>query len=190
MFHSAFSAENRWDYQGDGMFRIGKKLMASAALVAAIAASPLAAQTAVTVGATVKDPQGGVVGTVSSVTDAAVMVKTDKHEIGLPPASFAKGPDGYLISMTQVQLNDAYEQAMAKAAETVKVGAVVKGKEGNPAGTITELDDQFVTIQLTGTESKVRLARNAVAGTPDGPIIGLTADELKAQAGATAPSGK
>lgn len=165
------------------MFSIRNKVLASAALWAAVTAAPLSAQ-AIEAGASVKDPQGGEVGTIASVSDAGVVVKTDKHEIGLPAASFAKADGGYIISMTQAQLNAAYEQATAKAAETVKVGAIVKGKEGADAGTITELDDQFVTLQVAGSESKVRLPRSAVAATPEGPVIGLTADELKAQVAA------
>lgn len=167
------------------------KILASAIALAAVAAAPAVAQTAapaVTAGAQVKDTQGGVVGTVASVNGGTVVVKTGKHEIGLPAASFAKADNGYVIAMTQVQLDTAYEQAMAQSEALVKVGATVHGTDGAALATISELDDQFATLQLSGTESKVRLARSALAPTPQGPMIGLTADQLKAQVGAAAPA--
>ena len=41
-----------------------------------------------TVGMTVKDTSGGVVGTVTKVEPGFVVVKTDKHEVRLPATSF------------------------------------------------------------------------------------------------------
>lgn len=164
---------------------IRKSILRSTALIGVLLAVPAAVQAQaapeITVGAEVKDPQGGLVGTVTAFQNGNAVVKTDKHEVALPASSFAKAESGYLIGMTQAQLNEAVEQATAKSQELVAVGATVRGPAGQTVGTIQELDDQFATLQLAGEETKVRLPRSAIGASAEGPVIGLTAEELKAQ---------
>jgi preprotein translocase subunit YajC len=139
------------------------------------------------VGATVKDTAGGVVGTVSKVDAQNVTIKTDKHEVPIPRTSFTATKDGLLFGMTRDQLNAAVDAQLAQAAAKMVVGATVLGKAGGTAGTIEAIDDQYVTIKLTSGAS-VRLPRSAVGAGPNGPVIGLTADELEAAAKAAAPA--
>lgn len=156
------------------------------AAVAALSAVPALAQIAV--GATINDQNGGSVGTVSAIQGDAVVVKTDKYEIGLPSASFTRVDNAFIIGMTQANLNAAYEQTMAQAQQLVVVGATVRGPQGNPVGTIAELDTEFATLQLAGTDQKVRLPRASIGATPQGPVIALTPEQIQAQVGAAAPA--
>lgn len=164
--------------------KISKLALASAIGAAVAFAAPALAQ--MTVGAPVVDPQGGAIGTITVVDGDFVVVKTDKHEVRLPSTSFAKGDAGFVMGMTQAELNAAVEQSLAQASAKMVVGAAVKGSAGSDVGTIDAIDDEFVTLALAGGDQKVRLPRAAVAATPDGPMIGLTAEELKAQVGGAA----
>lgn len=159
-----------------------RQLMLASAVGAAVAFSaPVLAQIAA--GTAVSDPQGGAVGTITAVDGEFVTLKTDRHEVRLPSSSFAKGDKGYVMGMTQADLNAAVDKTMAEANAKMVVGASVKGSAGASVGTIEAIDDQFVTVALAGGDQKVRLPRTAVAATPDGPAIGMTADQLKAAAG-------
>jgi preprotein translocase subunit YajC len=145
------------------------------------------AQAAFAVGTTVRDTAGAEVGTVTKVDAQHVTVKTDKHEVPLPRTSFTATDKGLLFGMTRDQLNAAVDQAMAQAAAKMVVGATVLGSAGGTVGTIESLDDQFVTVKLT-SGAAVRLPRSAVGAGPNGPVIGMTVDQLEAAAKAAAPA--
>lgn len=170
-----------------GIFRTSSA--AVALMVAGIAAQPALAQpvTAATVkvGANIKDQQGGDVGTITRVDGANVVVKTDKYEVLLPANSLAKTETGYLVGTTRAALNASVEEAMAAAQALVTVGASVNDTQGGLVGTITALDAQFATITLASTD-EVKLPVAAVAATPTGPVIGMTAAQLQAQVDGTA----
>lgn len=165
---------------------IRKFIMASLIGASVAVAAPALAQ--MVVGAEVKDPAGGFVGTITKVEGDNVILKTDKHEVALPSTSFAKGDSGYLMGMTQAELNAAVEASLAEAAKTMVVGASVRGSDGNSVGTIEAIDDEFVTLALAGGQ-KARLPRAAVAATPQGPVIGLTLAQLEAQVGGASAGG-
>jgi preprotein translocase subunit YajC len=147
----------------------------------ALAAVSIPAASAVIPGAVVKDTSGGVVGTITKVEGDQLMLKTDRHEVRLPVASFTATESGALFGLTQAQLNAEIDKAQAAAAAQIVVGATVKGAAGNPVGTIEAVDAQTVTLKLTSGKS-VRLPRSAVGGGPNGPVIGLTAEEMEAAA--------
>jgi len=151
--------------------------------VAAQAPAPAAA--AVTVGMAVKDTQGGDVATVTKVEPGFITVKTDKHEVRLPATSFTPHNGVLLFAMTRDQLNAATEQALAQAAAKIAPGAAVKDSTGAPVGTITAVDDQFVTIKLA-SGADVRLPRTGVAAGATGVVVGSTAAQLQAAAQAAA----
>jgi preprotein translocase subunit YajC len=144
----------------------------------AAAASPAFAQS-LSVGATVTDPQGGEVGTITSVDGDAVILRTDRHEVRLPAASFTATDEGVLFGMTREQVNTQVDQMTAQAEALMAVGSMVRDREGAAIGPIAELDEQFVTI--TYAESQLRLPREAVAATPNGPIASVTVAEIEAQ---------
>jgi preprotein translocase subunit YajC len=147
----------------------------------ALAAVSLPAAAAVTAGATVKDTAGGEVGTIVRVEGDQLILKTDKHEVRLPVASFTATDSGALFGMTRAQLNAEIEKALDAANAQIVAGATVKGANGAAVGTIEAVDDQFVTLKLASGTS-VRVPRAAVAVGPGGPVTSLTADQLEAAA--------
>lgn len=56
-------------------------------------------------GATVKDPSGGVVGTIKSVDEQFAVVDTQKVQVRLPLTAFAAGDSGPVIGLTKAELD-------------------------------------------------------------------------------------
>ena len=156
--------------------------IATFALAAMTFAVPSIAQTA---GMQVVDTTGGAVGTVVSVSGDNVVIKTDKHQVALPKTSFTAHEGKLLFGMTQAQLNAETEKSLAAAAASIAAGATVKGSAGSVVGTIDTLDAESVTIKLQ-SGSLIRVPRSGVAAGGDGVVVGLTAEELEAQASASA----
>lgn len=173
----------------------GKALISAlslTALTALAAPAPALAQAAqagvnVTAGAQVFDTSGNLVGTITRVQGDAAVVKTDKHEVGVPVASFGKGNKGLALAMTQAELNAVAERQLAAAAAAMTVGATVLDPQGGTVGTISEIDATLVTLTLP-SGAKARLPRSGFAATPQGPLLGMTAAQLEAQVSAAAPA--
>jgi len=140
-----------------------------------------AAQASIAAGAQVKDPQGGDVGTVTTVDGQFVILKTDKHEVRLPVASFTAHQGHFIMAMTRDQLNAEVDKTKAAASAKLVAGAAVSGSQGGNVGTIDAIDDQYVTVKLTSGKL-VRLPRAAIAPGPTGGVIGMTVAELEAAA--------
>jgi preprotein translocase subunit YajC len=157
----------------------------SAALFAAGAAmQPAFAQgsaAGIAAGAQVKDTNGGDVGTITKVDGQFVILKTDKHEVRLPVASFTAHQGHFLMAMTRDQLNAEVDKTKAAANAKLVAGASVAGSQGGNVGTIDAIDAQFVTVKLTSGKL-VRLPRAAMAPGPNGGVIGMTVEELEAAA--------
>ena len=152
------------------------------------AAATATTDAGVVAGATVYDTAGGVVGTVESADTAGAVVSTGTIKVHMPLASFAKGPKGPMISLTRAELES---QASAKAAEAaamaMTIGANVSGPQGASVGTISAIEGDLVTLDRTTTNVKVKLPRTAFGVGPNGPMIGLTPEQLDAAiAGQTA----
>ncbi len=145
-------------------------------------AAPSIAQTA---GMQVVDTTGGAVGTVVSVSGDNVVIKTDKHQVALPKTSFTAHEGKLLFGMTQAQLNAETEKSLAEAAASIAAGATVKGTGGPSSGPSTRSMRSTVTIKLQ-SGSLIRVPRSGVAAGGDGVVVGLTAEELEAQASASA----
>lgn len=157
----------------------------SLALAASMApAAPALAQATASVaaGAQVKDTSGGLVGTVSSVDGEFLILKTDKHEVRLPVASFTAAEDHLLFGMTQAQLNAEVEKAKVNPADLMIAGAVVHDTSGGLVGTIEKVDAGLATLKLSSTS--VKLPVSAFAANQQGLLLGMTAAELEAQAAA------
>jgi preprotein translocase subunit YajC len=129
----------------------------------------------------VVDPKGAAVGTVSGVTGDLVVVKTDRHEVSLPKSSFTLDQGKLLFGMTQAELNAASEKSIADAAAALVAGATVKGSGGESVGTIDSIDAEFATIKLTSGK-QVRVPRSGLGVSAEGPVIGMSAAQLEAQA--------
>lgn len=110
-----------------------------------------------------------------------VILRTDKHEARLPKTSFTAHNGGFIMAMTQAQVNQAIEEATAQASANLVAGAQVTGTGGAGVGTIESIDGEFVTLKLTSGKL-VRLPRNGIAPGPNGAVIGMTAAELEAAA--------
>ena len=160
-------------------------LLPVAAPASAQTAAPAAAPT-IQVGATVKDPQGGEVGRVTSVDGEYVVVQTDRHAARLPVSSFTPTAEAVLFGLTRDQLNAQLDQAIAQAQASIAVGAVVHDREGTPIGPIQAMDAETVTVQVG--EQPVRLPRSSVAPGQSGLRIGATLAELQAQIPAASAS--
>ena len=153
------------------------------AQAAAPAAPAAAAQAAPSVGAQVKDTNGGEVGTITKVDGQFVILKTDRHEVRLPVASFTAHEGHFLMAMTRDQLNAEVDKTLAAANAKLVAGATVTGSQGGNVGTIEAIDAQYVTVKLTSGKL-VRLPRSAIAPGPNGGVIGMTVAQLEAAAGA------
>lgn len=171
-------------------FRKLTSIAFAAALSAAPAAlSPAFAATTAEVhpGMQVVDPSGGAVGTVTAIKGANLVLKTSKHEVQLPLASFTADQGKLLFGMTAAQLDAETEKALAAADAAVAVGAPVYGSDGTLAGQIEELSDTLVKIKLSSGES-VRIPRNGIAGSPNGARLGVTTAQLNQLASQAATS--
>ncbi len=161
---------------------------------AATASATTPTSTTLGTGAKVLDTSGGTVGTIESVDGDFVVLATSKSKVRLPKTSFAMGPNGPVIAMTAAQVDAAVAQAapspQASAAKpTVAEGATVADMQGGSVGTISTVDAQFATVQLT-SGGKVRLPINAFgAGSNGGLRIAMTAQQLSAAAGASGGGG-
>ena len=163
--------------------------LARFALAAVLAAAPLPAAFAaipaeVHPGMQVVDPAGGTVGMVTGVKGANLILKTDKHEVQVPLASFTASQGKLLYAMTAAQLDAETEKAMVAASAAVAVGAQLYGSDGTLAGQIEAIDDDLVTVKLTDGSS-VRIPRAGVAGSAKGAIVGVTTAQLNEAAGQT-----
>lgn len=172
--------------------------LAQDAAAPAPAAAPAASATAsVTAGTAVVDTTGAAVGTIESVNGDLAVLATTKSKVSLPLASFAAGPKGLVISMTQAEVDaaaagataqqtaTATADAQAKAAEQVVKGAQVSDTSGASVGTIEAVEGEFATVATAN--SKVRLPLSAFGPGESGPVIAMTATELEAAATAAAP---
>ena len=146
-----------------------------------------AAASAATVGMAVRDTNGGEVGTVTKVEPGFVVVKTDKHEVRLPAASFTPHQGALLFGMTRDQLNAETEKALAAAAAKIAPGAAVSDSAGVAVGTLSAVDADFVTVKLT-SGAEVRVPRAGVAPSPNGVVVGTTRAQLEAAANAAPPA--
>jgi preprotein translocase subunit YajC len=165
---------------------IRKSILLPAALMASVAIAQPAFAQAMTVGAKVSDTAGGAVGTITAVEEGYVTLKTDKHEVRFPVASFTKVEDGYMMAMTQAQVNAAAEASLAQAQALITVGAAVRGSGGAVVGVIDALDDQYVTLKIE--DKLIKLPRAAVGAGASGPVLGMTEAELAAAVASAAPA--
>ena len=161
---------------------------------AAPAATPAPAQGAApAVGATVLDPQGGVVGTIDQITPQAIVINTGTNKVGVPPTAIGTSPKGPTVSMTKAELDAAYAQQQGQAQAEFKsklvAGTMVHGLNGSMLGTIKAADAQFVTV--TTKKGDVKLPVNGFGpGEGNSVRLGMTAEQLDAAMGGAATQPK
>ncbi|MDY7524624.1 hypothetical protein [Sphingomonas sp. 10B4] len=172
------------------MLMITKSGLCAAAILVFGAPAIVAAQqpASIVAGMQVKDPAGGLVGTVTSFDGESVMVRTDRHSAQIAKTAFTPDKGMLLLGMTQVQLDTAIDRSLADAAAKLVSGAAVVGSQGAPVGTIETIDAQFPTLKLTSGKM-IKIARDGLAVGANGPSIAMTAGalELAAAAATAAP---
>ena len=163
-------------------------LITIAFALAAAAPAAVSAQVGFAAGAKVVDTTGGEVGTVTGVQGDNIVVKTDKHEVALPKASFAASDKGLLFALTQAQLNAEVEKTLAAQGPLLSSGATVYDPQGGVVGTVESFDAEFATLKLPN--AVVKLPVSAFARGSNGPVIGETAASLEAKVSAASAPAK
>lgn len=159
--------------------------LASAAAAGLFLSTPAFAD--LRVGATVTDPQGGQVGEITAIDGDHLMLRTDRHQVRLPVASFTATDTAVLFGLTRDQLNAQVDQALSQAQLAIAVGAILHDRNGAVVGPVEATDAETITVRLG--EQQIRLPRTAVAPAPNGLVTGATLAELQASLSASAPSG-
>ena len=179
---------------------IGSLMMVPAAALAQQAqpapgtTAPGAATTAAapTVGATIYDSAGVVLGTVASITTQAVILNTGTAQVPVPPASIGNIAKGFAMAMTKADLDAAVASSQAQAQAAVKAklvpGTAVSGMQGAALGTIKSADAQFVTLTTSKGDVKLPIAGFSADATGK-VIVGITAEQLEAATAGAATSG-
>ena len=163
----------------------GKLFLAPAAAAGLFLSTPAFAE--LRVGATVTDPQGGQVGTITAIEGQQLVLRTDKHEVRLPVASFTATDNAVLFALSRDQLNAQVDQALAQAQQAIAVGAILRDRAGIVVGPVEATDAETITVRLG--ERQIRLPRTAVAPAPNGLVTGATLAELQASLAASNASG-
>ena len=158
-----------------------RKYISTIAFTSLALAAPIQSAAAQSVGMQVVDTSGGLVGTVTALNGQTVTVKTDKHEVAMPRASFTLDKGKLLFAMTQAQLNAEIDKTQAAAAAAVVPGTTVKGSAGTVVGTIDAVDTETITVKLQ-SGSLLRVPRSGIAAGNGEVTVGLTAAEIQAQA--------
>lgn len=151
-------------------------------VLALVSAAPAAFSSAhaQAIGMQIVDTSGAPVGVITAIKGDNVEVKTDKHEVLLPKASFRADKGKLVMAMTQAQLDSKIEEAAAANAKAIAVGATVNGSAGTALGKIETVDGANVTIALNSGK-KIRVPSSGLRGNADGTVtIGYTAEQLEA----------
>lgn len=143
-------------------------------------------------GATVYDTAGGVVGRIVSVEGDAVVLDTGSARATLSKNGFAKGPTGPVIGMTKAQLDQAIAkvegEADAKLASALVAGAAVQSSDGQPVGTVKEIDANG-NVVLDRPTGAVALPKSQFTTAANGAVaLRFTAAQLEAAISRSVPA--
>ena len=162
-----------------------KRLLVTFATLSLLAAPAMAAPP-FTVGTAVVDVNGAPVGVISATEgDTIVTVRTDKHDVRLPVASFTNQDGKLYFALNQADLNAKYESDQAAITASLQPGKPVKGMNGQVLGMIESSDATGIVIKLSSGRT-AKIPSSGVAGSVDGAVVGVTAEQLEAQLGASA----
>ena len=158
---------------------LGSLIAAGIAVSAPVAPAAAQGQGSISVGMQIVDASGGAVGTVSAVKGDNLVVKTDKHEVQLPKASFTVDNGKLLFGMTKAQLNAEVEKSLTASTAAIAAGATVNGTGGAAVGKIDAVADGKVTVALSSGQ-KIQFSQDALRGNADGTVtIGYTSEQLQ-----------
>lgn len=150
-----------------------------------------AAAAALTPGATVMGNDGNPVGTIAEVSGEVAVIDTGKHRAPVPAAAIGSGENGLSVNITQAQLNEMMDaqvaEATAKRDAALVAGAEVISANGNPAGTLAEVNLDADMIVLASPAGKVALKKEHFAVDPQGRLMALfTREQIETAAAAGA----
>lgn len=157
-------------------------------------AAPQANDGAVAVGATINGNDGNPIGTVENISGDVVIVNTGKHMAPIPAAAIGTGENGLSVNISQAQLNEMMDAQVAEA-NTRRDAALVAGAEvlsanGNPVGTLAEVDLAADQIILESPAGKVALKKEHFAVDAEGRLLALfTREQITTAAAAGAAGG-
>ena len=146
---------------------------------------------AIAVGTTVLGNDGNPVGTVESISGEVVVIDTGRHKAPVPATAIGNDANGYSVNITQAQLNEMMDAQMAEA-NTRRDAALVAGAEvvsanGNPAGTLAEVDLTGDVIVLESPAGQVALKKEHFAVDSEGRLMALfTREQIETAAAAGA----
>lgn len=160
------------------------------ALIATLLAATPATAFAQDVGATVYGNDGNAIGTVENVADGIVLIDTGKHKAPIPAELIGTGDTGPSINATKEQIDAMMDaqvaEALAKRDAALVAGAPVVSANGNPAGTLTEVDLAMDAIILESPNGPVALKKEHFAVDANGQLMALFTREQIASAAASA----
>jgi len=170
---------------------LGAALVAAPAALAQDAAPAEATASALTPGASVMGNDGNAVGTIEQISGEVVVINTGKHRAPVPTAAIGAGADGLSVNITQAQLNEMMDaqvaEANAKRDAALVAGAEVISANGNPAGTLAEVNLAADMIVLASPAGKVALKKEHFAVDAQGRLMALfTREQIETAAAAGA----
>lgn len=165
-----------------------RQLLTASAVSAGLLLSTPASAQSLAAGTVVTDPQGGEVGTITAIEGDTVLLRTDRHEVRLPAASFTATATGALFGVTREQLNADLDRMQAQTQQAFAVGTNVIDRDGAVVGPVTALDAESVTVRIG--DGIVRLPRAALAAGQNGLVVGATLTQLQAAAVPAPPAGE
>lgn len=160
------------------------------ALIATLLAATPAMASAQDLGATVYGNDGNAIGTVENVADGIVLIDTGKHKAPIPAELIGTGETGPSINATKDQIDAMMDaqiaEATAKRDASLVAGAAVLSANGNPAGTLTEVDLAMDAIILESPDGPVAMKKEHFAVDANGQLVALFTREQIASAAASA----
>jgi hypothetical protein len=174
-----------------GLSLIAAPALAQTQTAPAPAPAPSGQAAAPAVGAVVYDPQGTQVGTIESLVQGGAVVNMGTTKVTLPLTAIGPGANGLTTTLSKAELEAAGAKAQADAQAQLKTaltpGAQVYGSAGSPVGTVKSSD--ATTVTLTTPQGDAALPMTGFAMGPNGPFIGMTAEQLNAAIAAAKPKG-
>jgi hypothetical protein len=149
---------------------------------------------ALALGTTVLGNDGNPVGTVDSISGEVVIIDTGTHKAPVPATAIGVGETGPSVNITQAQLNEMMDAQVAEA-NTRRDAALVQGAQvisanGNPAGTVAEVDLAGDVIVLDSPAGKVAMKKEHFAMDSEGRLMALfTREQIETAAAAGAQAG-
>lgn len=164
---------------------------APAALAQDAAPAAEASSPALATGATVLGNDGNPVGTIETISGEVVVINTGKHRAPVPATAIGASDKGLSVNITQAQLNEMMDtqvaQATAKRDTALVAGAEVISANGNPAGTLAEVNLDADMIVLASPKGKVALKKEHFAVDGQGRLMALfTREQIETAAAAGA----